>query len=155
MKKIISNFCVLFLLLLLSGCATIFSGWKQRIKVESNPSIATVYIDDVEVGKTPFSTKLLRRKEHVLKIKMEGYQDYQIKLTKKVNLWVFANIAVGGAVGALVDLSTGAIYRLSPKQIKAEMNKGTVFRSDKHNLYIAVSLTADSTLEKIGQMQAL
>ena len=60
MKKSIIT-CSLALTLLLSSCATIMSGSKQNVKFASNPSSATIFIDEVEVGKTPFEMKLARK----------------------------------------------------------------------------------------------
>ena len=73
MKKSIIT-CSLALTLLLSSCATIMSGSKQNVKFASNPSSATIFIDEVEVGKTPFEMKLARKSEHHVMIKLEGYQ---------------------------------------------------------------------------------
>ena len=58
--------------ILLSSCATIVSGSKQMVKFTSNPSSATILIDEVEVGKTPFEIKLERKKEHHVMIKLDG-----------------------------------------------------------------------------------
>jgi len=138
--------------LLLSSCATIISGSKQNVKFSSNPSSATIFIDEVEVGKTPFELKLARNSEHDVQIKLEGYQTYQTTLTKKFNAWYFGNILIGGIIGLIVDPITGAIYNLSPNEINAQMNNGTVFNSTKKGIYIAVALEIDPRWNKVGQL---
>lgn len=143
----------LALLLLTSSCATIISGSKQNIKFTSNPSTATIFIDEVEVGKTPFEIKLARKSEHSVMIKLEGYQTYETKLTKKFNAWYIGNIVLGGLIGIIIDPITGAMYNLTPSQINAEMNKGTAFRNNGKNIYIAVALQIDSNWNKIGQLE--
>ena len=75
------------------------------------------------------------------------------KIIDKLNLILFLNIAVGGAVGALVDGATGAIYKLSASKVNAQMIKGTAFQVNDGELYIGVALNVDPTLEKIGQME--
>lgn len=150
-KSIIS--CSLALTFLASGCATIVSGSKQNVKFSSNPSTASIFIDEVEVGKTPFEIKLARKSEHSVMIKLEGYQTYQTNLTKKFNAWYIGNILIGGLIGLVIDPITGAMYNLSPDEINAEMSKGTAFNSSKKDVYIAVVLNVDPNWKKIGQLE--
>ena len=152
MKKTIIS-CSLAITLLLSSCATVMSGSKQNVKFTSNPSSATVFIDEVEVGKTPFEMKLTRKSEHQVLIKLEGYQTYQTSLTKKLNGWFFGNILIGGLIGIIIDPITGAMYNLTPKEINAEMAKGTAFNYKKGDVYVAVSLEIDPNWKKIGQLE--
>ncbi|TRX16225.1 PEGA domain-containing protein [Flavobacterium franklandianum] len=139
--------------LLLSSCATIISGSKQNVKFASNPSSATIFIDEVEVGKTPFELKLARNSEHDVQVKLDGYQTYQTSLTKKFNAWYLGNILIGGIIGLIVDPITGAIYNLSPNEINAKLNEGTVFNSTSKGIYIAVVLNIDPTWKKVGQLE--
>jgi len=152
MKK--SIFAFLFTTsLFLSSCATIVSGSKQNVKFASNPSSATIFIDEVEVGKTPFEIKLTINSEHAVQIKLEGYQTYETTLTKKFNAWYLGNILIGGIIGLIIDPITGAIYNLSPDQINAQMTAGTVFNTDKKGVYVAVALQADPNWNKVGQLE--
>ena len=150
-KTIIST--TLALTLLVSSCATIVSGSKQNIKFSSDPSSATIFIDEVEVGKTPFEIKLARKSEHSVMIKLEGYQTYETKLTKKFNGWYIGNILFGGLIGIIVDPITGAMYNLTPNEINAQMSKGTAFRSNGKDVYIAVALNIDPSWKKVGQLE--
>lgn len=143
----------LFLVLILTSCATIFSGTQQNVKFSSNPSVANVFIDNIEVGKTPFEIKLNRNKEHNIMLKLEGYQTYQTSITKKINGWFWGNILIGGLIGVIVDTSTGAMYKLTPKEINAEMNNEIVFKSYGKDIFIAISLDIDPNWEKIGQLE--
>jgi hypothetical protein len=150
-KTIISS--SLALALLTTSCATIVSGSKQNVKFSSNPSTATIFIDEVEVGKTPFEIKLARKSDHNVMIKLEGYQTYQTKLTRKINGWYWGNILFGGLIGVIVDPITGAVYTLTPKEINAQMSKGTAFRSNGKDVYIAVALNIDPSWKKVGQLE--
>ena len=152
MKKSIIA-CSLALTLLLSSCATIVSGSKQNVKFVSNPSSATIFIDEVEVGKTPFEMKLARKSEHQVMIKLEGYQTYQTSLKKKFNGWYLGNILFGGIIGLIIDPITGAMYNLTPEEINAEMAKGTAFNYKKGDVYVAVALEIDPSWKKIGQLE--
>lgn len=150
-KTIISS--SLALALLTTSCATIVSGSKQNVKFSSNPSTATIFIDEVEVGKTPFEIKLARKSEHSVMLKLEGYQTYETKLTKKFNAWFLGNILIGGLIGIIIDPITGAMYNLSPDQVDAQMNKGTAFRSNGKDVYIAIALNIDPSWKKVGQLE--
>lgn len=153
MKKSIIT-CSLALTLLFSSCATIISGSKQNVKFSSNPSSATIFIDEVEVGKTPFEIKLARKSEHAVLIKLEGYQTYQTTLTKKFNAWYIGNILIGGWIGLIIDPITGAIYNLSPNEISAQMNVTTAFKnSNKNDVNIAIALNVDPNWKKVGQLE--
>jgi hypothetical protein len=153
MRKTITS-CTL-VLTLLSSCATIVSGSKQNVKFASTPSMATIYVDEVEVGKTPFEIKLPRKSEHTVMIKLDGYQTFQTKLTKKFNAWYIGNIAFGGLIGIIIDPITGAIYNLTPSEVNAQMSKGTAFRSNGKDIYIGVALNIDPNWKKVGQFEKI
>lgn len=154
MKKTIL-YCSLVSTLLLSSCATIISGSKQNVSFTSEPSSAKIFIDEVEVGQTPFELKLERKSEHEVMIKLDGYQTYQTTLTKKFNAWYFGNILIGGLIGLIVDPITGAIYNLSPKEINAKMSANTAFNSNKNGVNIAVALEVDPNWKKVGQLEKI
>lgn len=61
----------------------------------------------------------------------------------------------GGIIGLVVDPITGAIYKLTPNEINAQLQQGTVFKSSKKEVYIAVSLKVDKNWQKVGQLEKL
>lgn len=150
-KTIISS--TLVFALLTSSCATIVSGSKQNVKFSSTPAAATIFIDEVEVGKTPFEIKLARKSEHTVMLKLEGYQTYETKLTKKFNGWYIGNILIGGVIGLIIDPITGAMYNLSPDEVNAQMTSGTAFKSNGKDVYVAVALNIDPSWKKVGQLE--
>lgn len=152
MRKTIISTTLVFALLT-SSCATIVSGSKQNVKFSSTPAAATIFIDEVEVGKTPFEIKLARKSEHTVMLKLEGYQTYQTKLTKKFNGWYIGNILIGGVIGLIIDPITGAMYNLSPDEVNAQMTSGTAFKSNGKDVYVAVALNIDPTWKKVGQLE--
>ena len=113
------------------------------------------FIDETEVGKTPFETKLERKREYEVEIRLEGYEPYKTKLTKQFNALYIGNIVFGGIIGLVVDPITGAIYKLTPNEINAQLQQGTVFKSSKKEVYIAVSLKVDKNWQKVGQLEKL
>jgi len=137
----------------MSSCATIVSGSKQIVRFSSNPSTASVFIDEVEVGKTPFEIKLARISSHSVVLKLDGYQTYQTRLTKSFNGWYIGNILIGGIIGLIIDPITGAMYNLTPDQVDAQMNKGTAFKSNGKDVNIAIALNIDPNWKKVGQLE--
>ncbi|WP_267740725.1 PEGA domain-containing protein [Myroides injenensis] len=139
MKKI-TTLLSLSLLLLSTSCATIVSGSKQRIEVNSTPANSTVYIDNKEVGKTPYNTKLKRNQSYSLKVTNEGYLPYQIDLQREFNAWFIGNIAIGGLIGIIVDPITGAMYKLKPVQYNQTPVEEIVVKVNHKDLYFNVGL---------------
>jgi len=119
------TFGALALSLMVTSCATIFSGTTQNVRISSNPPSATIFIDEVEAGQTPLVLKLKRNRVHFVKMKLDGYPTYQTRLTQKFNAWCFGNVFIGGVIGMVVDISTGAMYNLSPGVINVSMDNGS------------------------------
>lgn len=143
------------LAMMLTSCATIISGSKQNVKFASTPSQATIFVNGKEIGKTPLETKLARKEDHKVSIQLDGYVPYEIQLTKKFNEWYIGNVLFGGIIGLVIDPITGALYKLTPKEVNAQLQKGTAFQTDKNGIYIAVSLEKDENWTKIGQLEKL
>lgn len=142
-------------LFLLGSCATIVSGSRQKIKFDSTPANAVVMIDEVEAGKTPFEIKLERKREYDVEIKLDGYKPYKTKLVKKFNAWYIGNILFGGIIGLIVDPATGAIYRLTPSEIKSQQEKGVTSKTTENGMFISVALEVDENWQKVGQLEKL
>jgi TolB-like protein len=111
----------------LAGCATIISGTNQTIKVASNPSGAAIFMDGVQVGKTPVNLYVTRASMHKLILKMDGYDDFHQPLDGSLGgafLYADAPLVLVGGVGlvtGLVDYLTGAAYVMSPDNVMAVM----------------------------------
>lgn len=133
-----------------SSCATIINGSSQSITFSSEPSNATIYDNNVVLGRTPLSAKLKRKDKHYITIELDGYMPYEILLDRKFNAWYLGNILLGGIIGLVVDPITGAMYKLTPEQVYAEFHNGMAFKQEKDNIYLAVTLTKNDAWEEIG-----
>lgn len=151
--KIITKSLFLCSILAISSCATIISGSRQMVEIDSDPIAATVYINEIEIGKTPVKENLKRDQEYQLVLKMEGYKTYEAKLERKFNAWYIGNIAFGGFVGLIVDPITGAMYKLKPEEVDGEMKKGTNLKMEGGNIFLKISMEADADREKVGQVE--
>ncbi len=156
MKKGFTKCLLLCSVLLTVSCATIVSGSRQKINFISTPDSATVFINEIEVGKTPLEQNLKRNQNYDVLIKLDGYEPYTTQLTKKFNAWYIGNIAFGGIIGLIVDPATGAMFKLSATEIDAKFSSKTALKFKKHNnVYVAVSLDVDPTWQKVGQLSKL
>ena len=155
MIRKIRIFLVLFALnCFLTNCATIIHGSRQNIIILSVPKVANLEIDGTSAGQTPYVARLTRRNTHSVKIQLDGYTPYEITLQRKLNGWFFGNIIFGGIIGIAVDVSTGAMFGLSPKDVYAELNAAsTAFDKTNDGIYLAVVLKPDTGWAKIGQLE--
>lgn len=144
---------VLMLSSALVGCATIMQGSEQGVAFSSTPSGAFVTVNGRALGTTPLLADLKRRDTHMVRITMDGYQPYEMAMTRSTSGWVFGNIIFGGIPGLIVDFATGSLYKLSPEQVAANLNQVTAYHLDGH-MYIGVTLGAvDPAWEKVGDMK--
>jgi hypothetical protein len=138
----------------LAGCASIISGTTQTIQVDSTPAQAFIYVDDDSVGTTPASITLKRASEHELRIELEGYKPYTTPIRQTINGWVFGNALLGGVIGIAVDVSTGAIYNLTPQTVNPDLTP-TGRASAQISVYLHPDLDPREGLRQIGQLEAL
>lgn len=118
-KKIIFG---ITLSVFLVSCASIVKGTKQTITINSNVDGATVYLDGIMVGTTPFVGDIKKNKA-ALTIQKEGYKTYTLSLSKSLEPMFFGNIITGGTLGSITDFATGAAYTYSPSSYQIEMYK--------------------------------
>lgn len=117
MKKVLLLTTAVFLL---SSCATIFTGTKDTIRFSSTPEGATVYIDGIEICKTPCEARVNRSiSEKEVEFKLDGYKTRIITLDRSFNAVSILNM--GGLVGWAVDAATGSLMKYDRKSYNIEM----------------------------------
>lgn len=147
--------CAAALLLLTTGCASIIHGTSQNIDIASDPTGATILIDDEEVGTTPFVAGLKRKERKTIRIELDGYSPYEVALDRKLDGWYFGNILFGGIIGLVVDAANGAMYKLTPSQIDAHLSGGsTASLSGDDTIYLAVVLVPQPDWERIATLDS-
>lgn len=101
-------------LFLMTGCATIFTGTKDRIAFTSTPSGATIYKDGVEICTTPCNYKVKRSlNDTEVEFKLDGYETRLITLDKEFNLVSIINL--GNLFGWGIDALSGAVMKYDRK----------------------------------------
>lgn len=110
--------------IMLSSCATIFSGTRQEVSFTSSvPSV--VYIKEEAIGSTPITTKI-KRKTKKVEFRSEGFETNTQTLKKGINGWYWLDIAsilLGyGVIPTAIDLIDGAAWTV-PNSVYGDMKK--------------------------------
>jgi len=107
---------------LMTSCATIFTGTKDTIRFDSNPQGAEVYLDGLEVCKTPCTTLVKRSlSDKLAEIKLDGYETRVITLDRKFNPVSIINL--GSLLGWGIDAATGSLMKYNKKGYDIELEK--------------------------------
>ena len=105
----------------LAGCSLIVQGTRESIDVRSIPPGVLARSGERQTL-TPGELKLKRNKEHTITFEKEGLPTREAKLS----WWLLGNVVFGGLVGLIVDLATGAGFRLDPTNVEMDMATGSV-----------------------------
>lgn len=116
MKSPLKVLWAAFLLACTPGCATIISGSTQIVSIDSNVQGATVNINGVEVGKTPFTGSIKRAKEAVVTVSAPGYETHQQALSTGTNPMILGNVlfSYSTLTSSTTDMMSGAGWEYSP-----------------------------------------
>ena len=118
--------CVVFALLLTTGCASIVCGTRQKVAVRSNPPGAMVYVDDEQKGTTSEEAPLtlsLKRSDPTfsLRLELDGYKPWHTQIDREFDWWYAGNCIFGGIIGLVIDAADGAMWKLDTKTISADL----------------------------------
>src|SRR5690606_14191454 len=112
-KRILPSHAAVACVLLLANCGTIMHGTTQGVSISSNPTNARVLVDGQPMGQTPATLDLKRKDNHTVRLELDGYQPYEVAISRGVSGWVAGNIIFGGLIGLAVDAISGGMYKLS------------------------------------------
>lgn len=124
MKKFYKIFVIFSIItisaLIFISCATIVTGTTQLVTINSNVEGATIKLDGVYIGKTPFTGEI-KKNGDILTIEKKGYKTYSIALSTSLEGMFWGNIITGGTLGSITDFATGAAYKYSPGNYQVEL----------------------------------
>lgn len=103
------------------GCASVVNGPTQVVPVTSNPQGATVILDAAPAGVTPCNVALARTCDHLLTLRMDGYEEKELELHRTASPWVYGNIFLGGLVGIFADTNNGAQFQFLDTKVHVEL----------------------------------
>lgn len=147
---------LLALVALTTGCATLVGGGStQDVSFTSTPPGARVLLDGEEIGMTPVTSTLERKRAVFVQLELDGYETREIAITRSVNGWVWGNLLLGGLIGLAIDYGTGAWYKLTPEEVEAELARsggGSVHALDDQ-LYVFVTLDPLPEWTQLGRLE--
>ncbi len=102
-------------LVFVSSCASIVKGTNSPISISTSPEKAKVIIESLdgtqyEEKEAPCTFNLSTAKDYTVRIRLEGYQNRDMTLNRKLTGWLWGNIVFGGIIGLAVDFGTGAAW---------------------------------------------
>ena len=150
-----------------SGCATIIGSPTQLIPIASNPSDASIVINDeggaeIFKGMTPTTVTLPKStgkywggKSFTVKISKAGFAEQTIPVTSGANGWYIAgNLVFGGLIGwFIVDPLSGSMYTLSPEAVNSTLNAKQAHNNNTQDGSISIVLLQDVPSALHNQMQ--
>ncbi|MCB5223744.1 MAG: hypothetical protein WCY21_02540 [Candidatus Cloacimonadaceae bacterium] len=127
MKKILV-LGMLTAMLLLTGCATMFTGSTDTVLIDSTPSASYTVKNrsglPIATGKTPDTLVLKRNDSYVIEIKLEGYQTKTLPIVQEFNpasILNFGNVLFWG-----IDYLTGGLFHLFPRAVNVTLEVAVV-----------------------------
>jgi len=102
------------LMALSTGCASIVTGGKQPITVNSNVPGAVVAVNGQQIGTTPYVGEIKRDSATRVTVSKMGYYPQTIVLATTLEPWFWGNILLGGVFGSSTDAGTGAMNKYAP-----------------------------------------
>ncbi len=120
MKKL---FAALLLLISFQGCATIFKGSTDTVNFTSEPTGASIHVNDINMGKAPIMLQLKSNKTYNIEFRLDGYETKNYILSNSVGgVWIVLDILFG-TFPAVIDAVTGDWYSLDQNQINGVLEK--------------------------------
>lgn len=108
-------FITIFLLVVVSSCATILHGTRETVEVKTNPEGATV-TDGCMLWVTPAKIDLQRKNDYHLFVFKKGYKPQVVRVKRVIHPAVVGNMVLPGSVVWLgVDILSGAEWELVPE----------------------------------------
>lgn len=153
---------------MLAGCASIVDGGPQTLSIRSNPADATLSVYDLRKGDkilnvgTPFTATLERGAGYFKKaryrvvIEKEGYEPKEVVIEGTATGWyILGNLVFGGLIGWLiVDPATGAMWKLEPSEVNADLLKKAALLPHGQGLVIALTDRLPALpAEVLGQLE--
>ena len=128
MKQLLHSLAVLAFAALFSSCAAMFIGTKQTLQVTSEPSGATIKVNDEVVGTTPCPIELSKSVNEVT-LSHAGQEDVTVDLDWNFQFgYLLMDILFTpgyGLVGILVDGGTQSWFK-HPGMVHVNFNDGTI-----------------------------
>ncbi len=127
--------------LLLTSCASVFTGSKRNVLFESNPAGAKVFVNGMEQCIAPCNIKV--KNNDLVDFRLEGYNERVVVMDADFNLVAILNGF--SIIGWGIDALTGSLQRVNTKYVKVDLEKGS-----KKQAYIDYMEEGKGTITKVA-----
>ncbi len=127
--------------LLLTSCASVFTGSKRSVLFESNPAGAKVYVNGMEQCIAPCNIKV--KNNDRVDFRLDGYNERVVVMDADFNLVAILNGF--SIIGWGIDALTGSLQRVNTKYVKVDLEKGS-----KKQAYIDYMEKGKGTITKVA-----
>ena len=113
--KSLTVFFLMNCVLSLSGCASLFNGQSQTVRISTHPE-AEIYVDNEFMGKGERTLNLQRDVAHQIKVSL-GNCEQAFKTKRSFNKTALLGLFIDfGLVSIPLDFTTGAAWNIEPEQ---------------------------------------
>ena len=120
-----NSYCIVLLTLVtlgFTGCASIFTGTKQSVQVNSIPSGANVSVNGLNKGQTPLPVVLNKGSSgQCITLSLPGYRENTFQPQTAFNPVAILNL--WGILGWGIDAATGALWKYDPTFYNIQLQK--------------------------------
>lgn len=147
-------FNLVVLSMFMFSCATILHGTKEKMSVDSDPIDAQITVEtvggvEVYTGYTPAKFTLEKKHEYNVIVKLDGYKEEKIFVSKKFDAVTLGNIICGGVIGIIVDAANGAMYQLRPNTIVVNLQTAWDEAGQKHVYAVYNGMDSQGQLHRL------
>jgi hypothetical protein len=126
MKKILVIKLAIVSSFVFIGCSTVFNTTSQTVELKSNPTNAKITVDGKKFGTSPQTVNIDRGSNHIIIFELDGYENYETQLTRKISNWFWLNALNGFLPGMVIDMFSGSMYNLLPDKVEVELSSAKV-----------------------------
>lgn len=123
MRTIRMSTLAFFMMPLLSGCATVFTGTTEHITIRTDQDDARIYVDGRMIGRGTASFRANRtfNEHHIPKVtvKKKGYETQSFKLERTFNATAITNSTF--VYSWTTDFFSGAMFEYTPNKYMIQM----------------------------------
>jgi len=106
---------VLALSFLVSSCATLFSGGRDTVTVNSMEPGTSIFIDGVLRGRDTASADVKRGKKHTIRVEKAGFQPVTVETSESFDGLSLLGIFIDfGIITIPIDLLAGGAWKTEP-----------------------------------------
>ena len=132
-RAVFQKFILVFSLLSLTGCATLFSGTTDKISISSDIEGIRVFIEGRLVGKTPIEVEVprtIQTRGVLARFEKENFKTQEFRLQRKFNTTAIWNLT--SLPSWATDVLSGAWYEYAPLKYHIELEPTAKTAGDRH-----------------------